>query len=142
MGFVSRLGEGDQPYILTHNGQKAAHSFHGLIRSTFEGYWLVLRAFRYLQKKPWSDRDFVRKVMDLGQKALKLELVERPEAVSKIVFGNALKYYVEKGLIEKKMEGDKDKEQECYSDAGNRLLIQHYSRQISRFLRSPHFTLQ
>lgn len=142
--WLHRLGESDQPFILSHSGLRAAHAFHGLLRSYFEGYWLVLRAFRYLQKKPYIEKDFMKKIFNLGQKTLKLELIERPESVSKIMFGNALNYYLERGLIEKKVEDDKGKEkvQEVYADTGNRLLIQDYSRQISRFLRSPRFTLQ
>jgi glycerol-3-phosphate O-acyltransferase len=74
---------------------------------------------------------------------LKLGLVERPEATSKILFGDALKYYVEKGAVQKKAgdEKGKDKEQEYYSDTGDRYLIQYYSKQISHFMRSPRFTL-
>ncbi len=81
------MNAGDQPFILAHKGLRAAHAFHGLLQNYFEGYWLVLRAFRYLQKKPYSEKDFVKKVSDLGQKALKLELIERPEAISNIMFG-------------------------------------------------------
>jgi glycerol-3-phosphate O-acyltransferase len=144
LGWLHRVNTGDQPYILAHQGLKAAHSFQGLLQNYFEGYWLVLRAFRYLQKKPYSEKDFVKKVSHLGQKALKLELIERPEAISNIMFVNAIKYYYEKNVIEKSREDEKGKErdQEFYTDAGNRLLIQHYSKQISRFLRSPHFVLQ
>jgi len=104
----------------------------------------VLRAFRYFHKKPYSERDFMKKVMNLSQKALKLQLIERPESISRIMFANALKFYLEKGVIEK-WKGDekgKDKEQEWYADAGNRHLVQHYSREISRLTRSPHLTLQ
>lgn len=143
-GWVHRVGDEDQPFLLTHAGLRTAQCFHGLLRNYFEGYWLVLRAFRYLQKNPYTEKDFIKKVLSLGQKALKLELVERPESISKILFNNALKFYVEKGVIEKRMEeedGDA-KQDEIYSDTGNRLLVQHYSKQISRFLRSPHFALQ
>ena len=144
MGWLHPISQDDHPYILTHKGMKVAHFFHSLLRNYFEGYWLVLRAFRYLQKKSYSDKDFAKKVMSLGQKALNLQLIERPESVSKIIFGNALKYYLEKGVIEKKMGAvkGKDKDVETYVDVGNRLLVQHYSKQISRFLRSPHFVLQ
>ncbi len=144
MEFLHRVGEDDLPYILSHKGMKAAHYFHGLLRNYFEGYWLVLRAFRYLQKKPFTEKDFLKKILGLGQKALKLELIERPESISKIVFGNALKYYLEKGLVEKVVENEKGKKEqlEIYKDVGNRPLIQEYSRQISRLLRSPRVTLQ
>jgi glycerol-3-phosphate O-acyltransferase len=144
LDWLHRQDAGDQPYILAHKGLRAAHAFQGLLQNYFEGYWLVLRAFRYLQRKSYSEKDFVKKVSHLGQKALKLELIERPEAISNIIFLNALKYYLEKSVIEKRTEDEKGKErdQEFYTDAGNRLLVQHYSKQISRFLRSPHFTLQ
>lgn len=144
MGWLHRQGEGDQPYTLAHQGHKAAQAFHSLIRNYFEGYWLVLRAVRYLHKKSYTEKDFMKKVLALGQKTLKLELIERPESISKIMFQNAVKYYVEKGVIERTApdEKSKEKELETYTDSGNRLLIQDYSRQVSRFLRSPYFTLQ
>lgn len=145
LGWLHRIGEGgDQPYLLAHRGLRVAHSFHGLLRNYFEGYWLVLRASRYLQKKSYPEKDFVKKVMSLGQKALKLELIERPEAISKIIFDNALKYYLEKGVIGKGADADKgkDKDQAWYTAPEDRAQVQHYSKQISRFLRSPHFTLQ
>ncbi|MGV8074557.1 MAG: 1-acyl-sn-glycerol-3-phosphate acyltransferase [Syntrophobacteraceae bacterium] len=144
MECLHRTGEDGQAYILSHKGLKVAHYFHGLLQNYFEGYWLVLRAFRYLQKKPYSEKDFLKKTLSLGQKALKLELIERPESISKIIFSNALKYYLEKGLVLKTVESEKGKkeEQEIYKDTGDRVLIQDYSRHISRLLRSPRFTLQ
>jgi glycerol-3-phosphate O-acyltransferase len=142
MGFLHRVGEGDQPFILAHKGLRASHVFHGLLRNYFEGYWLVLRGLRYLQKNGFSEKDFIKKILGLGQKALKLGLVERPECVSKIIFDNALKFYVEKKLIVKTVSGDKEKEEQLHPGMESRAAIQFYSKQISRFLRSPHFVLQ
>lgn len=142
MGFLHRISEGDQPYILAHKGLRAAHAFHGLLRNYFEGYWLVLRGLRYLQKNEYTEKDFTKKILSLGQKALKLELVERPECISKILFDNALKLCIEKNIIVKKVNGDKGKEEELRPGTENRALVQFYSKQISRFLRSPHFALQ
>jgi glycerol-3-phosphate O-acyltransferase len=136
-------GASDQPFSLTHRGFKAAHCFHNLLRNYFEGYWLVLRAFRHLQKKNYSEKDFIKKILGLGEKAIKLELIERPESVSKIMFGNALKFYAEMGLLEKKVdkEDGEDQSAEQYAFRGDGGQVQEYSRQISRFLRSPHFAL-
>jgi glycerol-3-phosphate O-acyltransferase len=140
MGFLHRVGEGDLPYILAHKGLRASQGFHGLLRNYFEGYWLVLRGLRYLQKKDLPEKDFIKKILDLGQKALKLGLVERPECVSKIIFDNALKLYIEKNIITKDVNGDK--EELLRPGAESRPAIHLYSKQLSRFLRSPHFTLQ
>ncbi|MHC1729773.1 MAG: 1-acyl-sn-glycerol-3-phosphate acyltransferase [Syntrophobacteraceae bacterium] len=142
MGFLHRVSDGDQPYILAHRGLRAAHSFHGLIRNYFEGYWLVLRGLRYLQKNGYTEKEFTKKILGLGQKALKLGLVERPECISKIIFENALKLCIEKNIISKAVNGDKGKEEELRPGTESRALIQFYSKQISGFLRSPHFTLQ
>ncbi|HBD08501.1 MAG TPA: hypothetical protein DCZ69_09585 [Syntrophobacteraceae bacterium] len=133
----------DQPLILTHRGMQAAQSFHNLVRNYFEGYWVVLRAFRYLQKKHYHEKDFLKKILTLGQKLLKLELIERPESLSKIIFSNALKFYVEQGLLERKTDRENGEEDppEQFVDSGNRALVQELSRRISHFLRSPHFTL-
>jgi glycerol-3-phosphate O-acyltransferase len=140
--FLHRVGEGDEPFILAHKGFRASHAFHGLLRNYFEGYWLVLRGLRYLQKKRFSGKDFTKKILGLGQKALKLGLVERPECVSRIIFDNALKLYVEKNIIAKGVNGEKDNEEELRPGTESRAAVQLYSKQISRFLRSTHFALQ
>jgi glycerol-3-phosphate O-acyltransferase len=140
--FLHRVAEGDRPFILTHKGLGASHAFHGLLRNYFEGYWLVLRGLRYLQKNGVSEKDFIKKILGLGQKALKLGLVERPECVSKIIFDNALKLYVEKNIIVKKASGDKEDEELLHPGTESHAVIQFYSKQISRFLRSTHFALQ
>ncbi|SPF40746.1 Glycerol-3-phosphate acyltransferase [Syntrophobacter sp. SbD1] len=142
LGFLHRVGEGDQPFILAHKGLRASHAFHGLLRNYFEGYWLVLRGLRYLQKNGFSEKDFIKKIFGLGHKALKLGLVERPECVSKIIFDNALKLYIEKSIIIKGMGGDKEDEEQLHPGKQSHAAIQFYSKQISRYLRSPHFGLQ
>jgi glycerol-3-phosphate O-acyltransferase len=142
LGFLHRASEGNQPYVLAHKGLRAAQAFHGLLRNYFEGYWLVFRGLRYLQKNGYTEKDYIKKILSLGQKALKLELVERPECVSKIIFDNALKLCIEKNIITKKVNGEKGKEEELCPGTESRAQIQYYSKQISRFLRSPHFSLQ
>ncbi|SMC20572.1 glycerol-3-phosphate acyltransferase [Desulfacinum hydrothermale DSM 13146] len=134
----------DQPYLLTHRGLTAAHALHGLIRNFFETYWLVLRCMRYVEKKPYTEKDFVKKILAAGEKNLKLELIERPESVSKIVCRNAITYYVEKGLLERRVHETKgrDKTVEKFEFVGDRQLVQFYGRQISRLMRAPHLALQ
>ncbi|MCE5333593.1 MAG: 1-acyl-sn-glycerol-3-phosphate acyltransferase [Desulfobacteraceae bacterium] len=142
-GFLHRSGDDeDHPYVLAHKGLRATHYFHGLLRNYFEGYWLVLRGLRYLQNNGYGEKDFTKKILTLGQKALKLELVERPECISKIIFENAIKLCVEKSIIVKTVNGDKEKVEQLCPGTDSRALIQLYSKQISRFLRSPHFALQ
>ncbi len=142
-GWLRRLEPSEEyPYLMTHKGLRVAEAFHGLIRNYFEGYWVVLRSLRYLEKKTYTEKDFVKKILATGQKMLKLELIERPESVSKLIYLNALQYYGEKGVISKSTDREKNKGQSIYQDGGDRQQIQYYSRVISRLLRSPHFSLQ
>jgi len=140
MDWLKRDEESRDRFVLNHRGLKVAQSFHGLLRNYLEGYWLVLRSFRYLQKRPYTEKDFLKKVLAQGDRALKLQLVERPESISKILFSNALKFYLEKGIVEKKV--DKNKGLETYADKVDRKLMQEYSKEISRLLNSPRFALQ
>ncbi|MDY6909201.1 MAG: 1-acyl-sn-glycerol-3-phosphate acyltransferase [Thermodesulfobacteriota bacterium] len=145
LGWIRHLEPGeDYPYMMTHSGLHATQAFRGLIRDYFEAYWVVLRSTRYLQKRSYTEKDFLKKILDMGQKALKLELIQSPESISKITYANAIKYYLEKGVIAKSVdEGKKkDKVQERYQDAGDRRIIQMYSKQIARLLRAPHLALQ
>jgi len=50
---------------------------------------------------------------------------------------------VEQGLLERKTDRENGEEdpQEQFVDTGNRALVQEFSRRISHFLRSAHFTL-
>lgn len=134
----------DQPYMLTHRGLMAAQAFHGLIRNFFETYWLVLRSLRYVQKKPYAEKDLIKKVLSTGEKHFKMALIERPESISKIVCSNALAYFVEKGLLERRLDESKgaDKAVEKLEYCADRQAVQYYSRRISRLLRAPHLALQ
>lgn len=144
-GWLRRLEPGeDKPYLMTHKGLRIAQALAGLLRSYFEGYWVVLRSLRYLEKRPYLQKEFVKKILATGQKMQKLELIERPESNSKLIYMNALQFYSEKGVVSKVTEKDKNKDKvlEFYQDAGDRRQVQYYSRAIGRLVRSPHFALQ
>jgi len=144
-GWLRRLEPGeDKPYLMTHKGLQVAQSLSGLLRCTFEGYWVVLRSLHYLEKRPYQQKEFVKKILATGQKMQKLELIERPEANSKLIYLNALQYFAEKGVVSKIIDkdGNKDKPLELYQAADDHTLIQYYSRAVSRLARAPHFALQ
>ncbi|MGQ9485545.1 MAG: 1-acyl-sn-glycerol-3-phosphate acyltransferase [Desulfosoma sp.] len=145
LGWLRSLEPAEnQPYMLTHRGLMAVQAFHGLIRNFFETYWLVLRSLRYVQKKPYTEKDLIKKVLSAGEKHLKMGLIERPESISKIVCSNALSFYVEKGLLERRVDDSKgeDRAVERFEYTAERQQVQYYGRQISRLLRAPHLALQ
>ena len=83
--------------------------FSSCLKSYLESYWIVLRAIKYLAKKPLSERDILKKINSLGNKLYKLELAERFESLSRITFENGLKYFCEKGAIKKNEKHETNK---------------------------------
>ena len=140
--FIYKSENQEDTYRISHQGLKALSCFASLLRSYFESYWIVLRATKYLAKKPCSEKDFLKKINSLGNKLYKLELVERFESVSRITFENALQYFCEKGVIKRDEKYENGKRQVNYEDPENRDGISYYSRMIDRYLRSSNFTFQ
>lgn len=141
-GFITKVNTQDNTYRITHQGLKALSCFASLSKSYFESYWIVLRATKYIAKKPYSERDFLKKVNSLGNKLYKLELVERFESISRITFENAIKFFCEKGVIKKSEKHENGKIQVSYEDGNNREAISYYNRMIDHYLRTSHFTFQ
>ncbi len=140
--FIIKVKTPDNTYRITHQGLKALSCFASLSKSYFESYWIVLRATKYIAKKPYSERDLLKKVNSLGNKLYKLELVERFESISRITFENAVKFFCEKGVIKKSEKDENGKIQVSYEDGNNREAISYYNRMIDRYLRTSHFTFQ
>ncbi len=142
LGFMKIQNQATGTYRLSSKGLYGISCFASLIREYFESYWIVLRSIRYLQKKPYSEKDFLKKINSLGQKLFKLELIQRYEAISKLNFQNALKYYTEKKLIQKFTPDDKKDGEDYYRATDNEQLYDHYSRQFDRFLKLTHNATQ
>ena len=141
-GFINRTEGQYNTYRISHQGLKALSCFATLLRSYLESYWIVLRATKYLSQKPYSEKDFLKKINSVGNKLYKLELVERFESISRITFENALKFFCEKGAIKRSERGEGGKRQVYYEDADNRETISYYNRMIDHYLRTSHFTFQ
>ena len=141
-GFITKENSQENTYRISHQGLKALSCFTGLLRSYFESYWIVLRATKYLSKKSYSEKDFLKKITSLGNKLYKLEIVERFESISRITFENALKFFCEKGAIKKRESQENDKISVNYENGNNQEAISRYSRTIDRYLRTSHFTFK
>ena len=141
-GFITKENSQENTYRISHQGLKALSCFTGLLRSYFESYWIVLRATKYLSKKSYSEKDFLKKITSLGNKLYKLEIVERFESISRITFENALKFFCEKGAIKKRENQESGKISVNYENGNNQEAISDYSRMIDRYLRTSHFTFK
>ncbi len=128
-------------YMLSHEGLKACELFASLLSNYLEGYRVCLRSLRLLDKKEqYLDKDFIKKILGEGRKALKLGFIERPESVSKVMYQNALRYMEEKGILAKKVEqvkeGEKQKLPKEYFVKGHAFdKAQELVKEVNRFLR-------
>jgi glycerol-3-phosphate O-acyltransferase len=140
--FIIEASSQFNTYRITHKGLKALSCFASLLRSYMESYWIVLRATKYLDKKPLSERDFLKKINSMGNKFYKLELVERFESISRITFENAVKFFCEKGVIKKSEKHENGKVHVSYDNGNNQETVSYYGHMIDRFLRTSHFTIK
>jgi glycerol-3-phosphate O-acyltransferase len=130
---VVSLDGGENRYTLSAPGLKELAYFANLLYNYLESYYVVFRSVKYLQKKPRSEKEFLKRITSIGQKSYKLGEVERSEALSESNFQNALKLFGEKGIVTKKLpEGKGDT---TFSPPSDEDAKDYYGRQLARFLR-------
>jgi glycerol-3-phosphate O-acyltransferase len=132
-GVVINLDPQEASYTLSASGLKELSYFANLLYNYLESYWIVFRSMKYLQKKPRSEREFLRRIQSIGQKLFKLGEVERSEALSEATFQNALKLFGEKGIVLKK--SPEGKGATTFSRPEDEDAKEYYGRQLARFLR-------
>jgi glycerol-3-phosphate O-acyltransferase len=132
-GVVINLDRHEASYTLSASGLKELAYFANLLFNYLESYWIVLRSMKYLQKKPRSEKEFLKRIQSIGQKLFKLGEVERSEALSEATFQNALKIFGEKGIVLKK--APEGKGATTFSRPADEDAKEYYGRQLARFLR-------
>jgi glycerol-3-phosphate O-acyltransferase len=132
-GVLVNLDPQEASYTLSASGLKDLAYFANLLFNYLESYWIVLRSIKYLQKKPRSEKEFLKRIQSIGQKLHKLGEVERSEALSEATFQNAIKIFGEKGIVLKK--APEGKGATTFSRPADEDAKEYYGRQLARFLR-------
>jgi glycerol-3-phosphate O-acyltransferase len=132
-GVVVGLDREKARYTLSASGLKELAYFANLLYNYLESYWIVFRSIKYLQKKPRSEKEFLKRIQSIGHKLHKLGEVERAEALSESTFQNALKLFGEKGIVVKK--APEGKGATTFSRPTDEDAKEFYGRQLARFLR-------
>ena len=132
-GVVINLDPQEASYTLSASGLKELAYFANLLFNYLESYWIVLRSMKYLQKKPRSEKEFLKRIQSIGQKLFKLGEVERSEALSEATFQNALKIFGEKGIVLKR--APEGKGATTFSRPADEDARDYYGHQLVRFLR-------
>ncbi|MEW6386877.1 MAG: 1-acyl-sn-glycerol-3-phosphate acyltransferase [Thermodesulfobacteriota bacterium] len=132
-GVLVNLDREGVRYTLSASGLKELAYFANLLYNYLESYWIVFRSIKYLQKKPRSEKEFLKRIQSIGTKLHKLGEVERSEALSEANFQNALKLFGEKGIVLKKLPEGKGAT--TFSRPTDEDSKDFYGRQLARFLR-------
>jgi glycerol-3-phosphate O-acyltransferase len=132
-GVVVSLDREKARYTLSASGLKELAYFGNLLYNYLESYWIVYRSIKYLQKKPRSEKEFLKRIQSIGHKLHKLGEVERAEALSEATFQQALKLFGEKGIVLKK--SPEGKGATTFSRPADEDAKEFYGRQLARFLR-------
>jgi glycerol-3-phosphate O-acyltransferase len=132
-GVVINLDPQEASYTLSASGLKELVYFANLLFNYLESYWIVFRSIKYLQRKPRSEKEFLKRIQSIGAKLHKLGEVERTEALSEATFQNALKIFGEKGIVLKK--APEGKGATTFSRPADEDAKDFYGRQLARFLR-------
>ena len=132
-GVIINLDPREATYTLSASGLKELAYFANLLYNYFESYWIVFRSIKYLQKKPRSEREFLKRIQSIGQKLYKLGEVERAEALSEPTFQNALKLFGDKGIVVK--TAPEGKKATTFSRPADEDAREYFGRQLARFLR-------
>jgi glycerol-3-phosphate O-acyltransferase len=132
-GVLVHIDRQEDRYTLSASGLKELAYFSNLLYNYLESYWIVFRSIKYLQKRPRSEKEFLKRIHSIGQKLHKLGEVERSEALSEATFQNALKLFGEKGIVLKK--APEGKGATTFSRPADEDAKDYYGRQLARFLR-------
>jgi glycerol-3-phosphate O-acyltransferase len=85
-------------YNITSEGYKKLELFSGFLRTFFESYWIVLNFLKQFTQNSATPDDRLKKIQAMGDRMYKRMEIERKEALSKVSFSNAEKYFASHGI--------------------------------------------
>ncbi|MCX7823295.1 MAG: 1-acyl-sn-glycerol-3-phosphate acyltransferase [Syntrophobacterales bacterium] len=129
-------GNNEDQYHLTHEGLHGARAFASLMYNYLEGYKICFSGIKLVEKKnAILEQDLVKKFLNQADKMLSIGVIERPEAISKVMYENALRFLEEKEILNKKVEQSSRKPPKEHFTLGEaKHLASAYIKEISRFL--------
>ena len=80
-------------------GNKKLKPFADLIHNYLESFWIVIRSCLYLKKNPQAKKDWLKKIMTLGDRMYRKGEILRPEALSQSNYLNVIIFLEDAKLI-------------------------------------------
>ena len=127
--------EGETCIEIRSRGRTRLRPFAGLIHNYMESYWVVIRSCSYLKKEPKTEREFLRKIQQLGTRMYKKGEVSRAESLSSSNYTNALKFLADSDILVLSLTRDKkEREIKTYYLAEDKRALDSLRQRVFRFL--------
>jgi glycerol-3-phosphate O-acyltransferase len=132
---ISTTERDGQVYVeIKGKGSKKLKPFADLIHNYLESSWIVIRGCLYLKKSPLAKKDWLKKVMSLGDRMYKKGEVLRPEALSQSTYLNVIIFLEDAELIAAMKYEKIDKKEVSYSLTENRAEMEVLRRRLFKLL--------
>lgn len=92
-------------YNLTSAGFRKLKLFARFLSVYLESYWITLNFFMRYPRNFIESKDRIKKIQSMGNRMFKMQEIEKPEALSKINYKNALDFFISHGV-----KGSEDEE--------------------------------
>lgn len=128
--------EGDAWIVVRGIGRKNLIPFEGLVHNYIESYWVAVRGCSYLRKGPRSEKDFMKKLRDLGAKLFQKGEILRAEALSQSNYANALRFLQLADIlkVEEIMEKGAKRATKIYLLTDDRAKLEALRRRLFNFM--------
>ena len=115
-------------------GSKKLKPYADLIHNYLESFWIVIRSCLYLKKSPLTRKDWLKKIMTLGDRMYRKGEVLRREALSQANYLNVIIFLEESKLITSVKDEKTDKKEVSFTLTENRAEMEVLRRRLFRLL--------
>jgi glycerol-3-phosphate O-acyltransferase len=136
-GMIAAFEQSGQPVIeVKGKGKTNLMPFAGLISNYMESYWVVIRSIMYLRKRALSERDWMRKIQQLGAKMYKKGEIRRAEAMSQSNYQSAIQFLQDADIVYVSVASERGdrKEANIFALTGNKAELDSVRRRLFEFL--------
>jgi glycerol-3-phosphate O-acyltransferase len=115
-------------------GNKRLKPIADLIHNYLESFWIVIRSCLYLKKNPLPKKEWLKKIMALGDRMYRKGEILRKEALSQANYQNVIIYLEDANLIKSFKDEKIEKKDVLYTLNENRAEMEVLRRRLFRFL--------
>jgi len=133
--IISSIERDEQVSIeIKGKSNKKLKPFADLIHNYLESTWIVIRSCLYLKKNPLIKKDWLKKIMTLGDRMYRKGEVLRREALSQSNYLNVILFLEDAGLITAMKDEKNEKKEIIYALSENRAEMEVLRRRLFRLL--------